>query len=275
MKHRLLNPVTLAAVIAICILLGTGAFTRVWTPVHAAILTPVVHASVDGRSQPVLVELFTSEGCSSCPPADALLGQLDTEQFAAGAQAIVLSEHVSYWNDLGWHDPFSSQAFTDRQNEYGSRFSLSGVYTPQAVVDGEYEVVGSDRAKLVHAVESAATKPKVLISLEDVRWSDNAVTAQVQTGAFPKAILMAALADDSDRSSVLRGENQGRDLRHVAVVRTLIEIRKTAGPLDKLPIRISLPAGAHPQSKMRLVVFLTDGHTGHVLGVAMQAIPIG
>lgn len=225
-----------------------------------------------GPAQPVLVELFTSEGCSSCPPADALLAELDSRQFVPGAEAIVLSEHVSYWNDLGWRDPFSSQAYTDRQNEYGSRFGLSGVYTPQAVVDGAQELVGSDRGKLVHAVQSAAAKPKIPISLENPRWSGDSATALVSSSSSGREKLVVALADDSDNSSVLRGENGGRNLRHVAVVRALVEVKRPAGPLNSFPVRISLPSGVPPQSKMRLVVFLVDGHTGQVMGVSMQGI---
>lgn len=102
--------------------------------------------------QPVLVELFTSEGCSDCPPADALLAKLDAEQFVPGAQAIVLSEHVTYWDTQGWRDPFSLDAVTTRQREYGQDFGLSDVYTPQIVVDGAAQSVGGNAAKLIQEV---------------------------------------------------------------------------------------------------------------------------
>jgi hypothetical protein len=259
----------LAVAVAVAIVLAVGIFAASHTTsaVEAAFSSPQPH----GPQQPVLVELFTSEGCSSCPPADALLAQLDAEQFVPGAEAIVLSEHVSYWNGLGWKDPFSSQDFTDRQNDYGSRFGLSGVYTPQAVVDGSQELVGSDRGKLTQALKSAAARPKIPISVDNLQWSGDKVTAQITAGAAQKTTLFAALADDSDSSNVLRGENEGRNLRHVAVVRTLVELRKTNGPLDKLPVQIKLPASAQ-QPKMRLIVFLTDSHTGRVLGVTMQPL---
>jgi hypothetical protein len=246
------------------VLLISGHFTQ---PVCAAALPVAV------SQQPVVVELFTSEGCSSCPPADALLQQLDTAQAQGSQPVIVLSEHVTYWNNLGWRDPFSSEAMTQRQNEYGNRFGLSSVYTPQAVVDGSIELVGSDRAKLVRAVESAATKAKISLMLEGVQWSGDAVIARISAASeVPPATLVVALADDSDKSNVLRGENGGRGLQHVSVVRNLVELRRIKGAVNQQPIRINLPSGIAPQPKMRLVAFLADNRNGHILGAAMQTL---
>ena len=103
---------------------------------------------------PILIELFTSEGCSSCPPADAALQRLHEKQPVPGVQLLVLSEHVDYWNNLGWRDPFSDELFSDRQSRYGNR-----IYTPQAMVDGRVDVLGSDEQGIARAAGAAATEP--------------------------------------------------------------------------------------------------------------------
>jgi hypothetical protein len=221
--------------------------------------------------QPVLVELFTSESCSSCPPADALLARLDATQFVPGAQAIVLSEHVTYWNNLGWQDPFSYDALTKRQQEYAARFGLESVYTPQAVVDGSAELVGSDSGALRSAVGRAAANRKADLSIEDIHWTSDTVHFEVRSPASSHGMLTVALAEDSTQSSVAHGENAGRTLRHVAVVRVLGEMGINAA--DGRPLQLDLPATGHgsqteKSSVMRMVGFLTDPRTGRVLAVA-------
>ena len=214
---------------------------------------------------PILVELFTSEGCSSCPPADALLQAIDREQPVPGAQVIVLSEHVDYWNYEGWQDPFSSSSATERQMMYSARFDQQGPYTPEAVVDGSRGINGSDQRALLGAIEEAAQRPKQEIAIAKADLSGKSVDAQVKVAAHPHADLYAVLADDHDQSSVSRGENSGRHLEHVAVMRSIQKV----GSLDKdfeKQIRLNLPHGS--EGKMRLVFFVEERSTGHILGVA-------
>ena len=223
-------------------------------------------AAAGGEPSPVLVELFTSEGCSSCPPADALLAELDAKQPVAGARVIVLSEHVTYWNSGGWHDPFSSDAMTERQHNYAFRFGLSDVCTPQAVVDGAAQLVGSDGRAMLQAITKAAATAKAELSIEGAELANGEVRFAVR-GGDGKAQLMAALADDAAQSNVLHGENGGRTLRHVAVVRDLEAMG--VGAADGRALKLKLPAGS---GALRLVVFLVDRHSGRVLGLAEQTV---
>ncbi len=249
--------------------------------VHAA---AEIHSQVPSQAPtpapsnpPVVVELFTSEGCSSCPPADTLLAQIDaTQSNPAAPRVIVLSEHVTYWNHDGWTDPYSLQSFTDRQNQYGSRFNLQDVYTPQAVIDGARQLVGSNRKAVIEAIQSAASQPKIPVTLENTRWSsDSSATAALTTGPISTPVtVFAALADDSDLSNVLHGENQGQALHHTAVVRTLQELRKLKSPLTREPIKIQLSKGIKPQAKMRLIVFLADSKSGRIVGASMQPLAL-
>jgi hypothetical protein len=231
-------------------------------------------AAAPAQRQPVLVELFTSEGCSDCPPADELLAQLDQKQFVAGAQAIVLSEHVTYWNHQGWSDPFSFDAIDGRQQNYAQLFGLGSVYTPQMVVDGAAEFVGSDAAKLNRTVARAAAKPKLALAIGDAhRSADGSVVFSVRAAARGEATLVAALAENATRSEVARGENAGRTLHHVAVVRVLKDFG--SGATDGRPLQLSgagLSAAEKDGEPLRLVVFLVDRSSGHVVAVAEQTL---
>lgn len=232
-------------------------------------------AAPSGR-QPVLVELFTSEGCSDCPPADALLARLDAAQFVPGAQAIVLSEHVTYWNRLGWSDPFSLVDVDARQEQYKDRFSLDSTYTPQAIVDGAAELVGNNPAALTNAVAYAALTPKAEIAIENAQRTTEAVVFSVRVPAGMAAHrpnMMGVVAEDATESKVTRGENAGHTLHHVAVVRVLKEFHADA--LDGRPLKLPWSVLSHPDRaprQIRLVVFLTDRRTGHVLAVAEQTL---
>ena len=222
---------------------------------------------------PVLVELFTSEGCSDCPPADALLAELDARQFVPGAEAIVLSEHVTYWDHQGWHDPFSLDAMTQRQEEYSRRFSLDSAYTPQMVVDGATQFVGSNGRALLAAVSKAAAKPKSSLAIESAKWENGTVRFAVRGDNGKGAKLIAAVAANATHSEVARGENAGRTLHHTAVVRALKEM--DGKDADGRPL--SLEAGKAKQTgsgdgEMRLVVFMIDSGSGRVIAAAEQLL---
>ncbi len=225
------------------------------------------------QSQPVLVELFTSEGCSDCPPADALLELIDAKQFVPGARVIVLSEHVTYWDRLGWRDPFSLDAVTERQQRYEEHFKLDSSYTPQMVVDGAAQFVGSDRSKLSEAVARAATIPKRQLTIADARLTDGAASFSVHGDDSPGATLIAVLAQNATRSVVARGENAGKTLHHVAVVRAIKEFGSKS--TDGRPLRLAgVPSSGADKAAgpLRLVVFLADRKTGRVVGVAEQTL---
>jgi hypothetical protein len=225
-----------------------------WRCLALSILLAVAAAAQTPTPVPVLVELFTSEGCSDCPPADRLLEHLD-------GQAIVLSEHVDYWDRLGWKDRFSSPLFTRRQENYAPMVNAKGPYTPQMVVDGEAEFVGSDAKRAADAIAKAARRPKA-----DMKLSRTAAGLQVQIASPPTSgDVWVALADDRDSTQVGAGENRGRLLEHVAVVRSLRKIGsvKRGAAFSQL---VELPAASAPQ---RVVVFVQDPGPGRVSGVAL------
>src|SRR5215831_591337 len=173
---------------------------------------------VAAQERPILVELFTSEGCSSCPPADALLAEL-----SARPDVLALSFHVDYWDRLGWKDPFSSPDATRRQQGYADRLGLATVYTPQIVVDGKWQAVGSDRAEVEHALDLARGNREeipVALALGHSR-------ARISLGPGGEGVAASVLLIGFDRrhvSAVKRGENSGRTLAHVDVVRGIAEV---------------------------------------------------
>jgi len=242
------------------------------TALLAAPAAPQSPPAADART-PVLVELFTSEGCSDCPPADALLARLDAEQPVPGAEAIVLSEHVTYWNHDGWYDPFSLDEVTQRQQEYAERFGLSSSYTPQMVIDGAAQMVGGDASAVVQAIARAAETPKPALAIDGAQWIDRTVRFSVHGPADLNANLYAVLAENATHIEVKHGENAGRTLHHVAVVRVIKNFGSKAA--DGRPLELS--AGFHTEGApagdpIRLVVFLASRKNGHVEAVAERII---
>jgi len=213
--------------------------------------------------QAILVELFTSEGCSSCPPADALLERLDRSQPIPGAQIVVLSEHVDYWNRIGWADPYSSPAFSARQEQYARRFRTQGPYTPQMVVDGRSEFVGSDARTADSAIRAATKHPSSAIHIAEEGGSTIIDVGPLPAGTARKAAVYAAYAADSGTQDVLRGENKGRRLHHVAIVKDLKQIG-TVDDRTEFKTRIPIDNAA------RLIVFVQESGNGPVWGAAMR-----
>lgn len=250
----------------------TNAVTGGFSP---ALLMGILLAPTQARTakppQPVLVELFTSEGCSSCPPADRLLMELDRQQPVPGAEIVVLSEHVDYWNSLGWHDPFSSARWSERQNDYARHLKLDSVYTPQMVIDGRSQAVGNDSHSVRDAIQKSLNGPQLAIAISDVHRTEDHLEISYSADAAPHANLFAVLADTSDRSSVQRGENAGRTLDHVAVARSLTELAslKTA-PTDRT-VEIAIPRD-DIQRHLRLVLFAQDARNGAIIGAVVREL---
>ena len=237
---------------------------------------------VEANTVPVLVELFTSEGCSSCPPADELITRLERSQPIQGAQIITLSEHVDYWNRLGWTDPYSSAQFSERQSLYANAFNKDDVYTPQAVVDGRAEFVGSNAGRARDEIAAAARAPKATVSVSIAPGAaaqavDVPLIIRVENlpaiSASDTAEVLLAISESELRSEVSRGENSGRSLRHSSVVRRLSEIGRVdskngafnAGTL----VRIEK---AWKRENLKAVVFVQERASRRVLGVAALAL---
>jgi hypothetical protein len=223
---------------------------------------------------PVMVELFTSEGCSSCPPADVLLSKLD-QQPINGVEIIVLSEHVDYWNSLGWQDPFSSAGFSERQRAYGDAFRTSSVYTPQMIVDGQQQFVGSDEKRARAAIVKAAkeTRAKVELQLTSTKELSVTVTDLPQITQDDTVEVLLAVTESNLSSDVPRGENAGRSLKHTAVVRHLQTVGEVAAGSNKFTANAAVPSNTGwRKDNLRIVVFIQERRTRRVLGVASMKV---
>ena len=225
---------------------------------------------------PVLVELFTAEGCSTCPPADKLLEVMIASQPAAGAIIVGLGEHVDYWDRLGWKDRFSSAAFTKRQQLYADRLKEENVYTPQMVVDGQTAFVGSDVEAARRAIEHAAATPHGVVRLQLESSVANRVTISVAASgllasAGDRADVLVAVIEDGLQTDVKRGENKGRTLTHAAVVREMA----TAGEVtdDGAAVRTEFRIGQDwRRERMKVVAFVQERKSRRIL--ATVSVPL-
>ncbi len=214
---------------------------------------------------PVLIELFTSEGCSSCPPADKNLIYLNDKQPFPQAEVITLALHVDYWNRLGWTDVFSSPQYSERQGFYAEKFKHDGVYTPQMVVDGQKEFVGGSLDEARKAISAAAESPKANVELSA---ADGKL--RVKISALPNhslADVFVAVAEDNLSTNVRNGENGGRTLPHTSVVRELKTIGKVAAEKDSFesetPFQLQ---SSWKKQNLKFVVFVQNEQTGQIIG---------
>jgi hypothetical protein len=232
----------------------------------------------ENAAHSILVELFTSEGCSSCPPADALLEKMDTAQLVENTQLIVLSEHVDYWDHDGWKDPHSSAALTERQVAYVQSLGLKTPYTPQLIVDGASEVHANNPEQLNKVLLETASIPKLPVRISEVSieaGNPGVLRARIETDGNShkrSADVYVALALDHVESQVLHGENGGRHLSHVAVVLELKKIGKLSnGKSFGEAVQFKLKPGADSKN-LRIVAFVQEPGPGpgRVLGAALR-----
>jgi hypothetical protein len=264
--------------VLILALLAIAALMAFPLSLHLRAMAGVPSGRDNSSHTPVLIELFTSEGCSDCPPADALLQKLDRIQPVMGVDLIVLSEHVDYWNNIGWKDPYSSHKYSERQSAYGDKFRLSSIYTPQMVVDGQFQFVGSDEREAIRAIQSAAKTEKAQLTLSSIHFdATNKLSVHVESGplsasaAEKSANIFIAIADESDESHVTRGENAGRTLKHIAVLRDLIpvgQVNKNSG----FSRDITLNHDAGDRRDLRVVGITQESSGGRILGVTLARL---
>jgi hypothetical protein len=231
---------------------------------------------------PVIVELFTSEGCSTCPPADDFLVRLEDHQPIADAEVIALEEHVDYFNHEGWTDPFSKREWTDRQQIYVTKFKKGTVYTPEMVVDGETELVAIHEQQGAEAIANAArpeTVPVEIISLKSAADSDQQFTVHVRK--FPSGIpsetaeVWLAVTEKGLHSAVDRGENAGRHLNHAAVLRSLRKIGVADPGKQPLSYEGNTAVKLKPDWKrenLSVVVFVQEKKSLRIIGAASAPV---
>jgi hypothetical protein len=215
-------------------------------------LSPIATVAAE---RPIVVELFTSQGCSSCPPADALLNELSNGR----RDVLPLAFHVTYWDNLGWKDPFSLQAATQRQGRYGQRFG-DGSYTPEIVVDGAIGMVGSRRGDVGSAIEKAKRDNRTAAAVGVKRMGER-VSIEVGPGSGGGRVLLIGF-DHDHTTAIGRGENGGRTLAQANIVRSI----RTVGQWSGTPLRINeqFPEGED-------VAVLLETPDGEIIGASRLA----
>jgi hypothetical protein len=213
----------------------------------------------------ILLELFTSQGCSSCPSADKLVEKTLLDAQKSGKKVFALSYHVDYWDRLGWKDPYSQTQFTQRQYDYAKWMNSANVYTPQIVVNGTEEFVGSDSKKMAQTLNKLSdSDSKINFQFENIEWKNESITLELNLSNFPKnSQLNVALVNKNTETSIPRGENEGRKLTGVNVVRVLQKISPTN---LKNQINLIIPKNLE-KANSRIIAFLQDKNTHQITGI--------
>lgn len=284
------RPALIAFLALAVAILGGGSFwmangqsVKSLAPLGASSSTTMA-APASSNGALVVAELFTSEGCSSCPPADDLLSVLVQKQPVPGVTVIGMSEHVEYWNDGGWIDPFSSSTYGRRQNDYRVKaFPGAGLYTPQIIVDGRLARIGNDVTGVYGALLTAAKSPKAQVNLTAAPEAGG-LQVHVSLNIPPEvtvsqaADVVLAVTEDNLQSDVSRGENHGEHLKHTAVVRTL-QVAGTVTPQTTTQVRTwsgSATIPVMPEWKpkdLRVVGFLQEQQSRRILGAGWINVP--
>ena len=253
--------------------------TRLAALLCVAVLSAIapVRGTVPRPLTPILVELFTSEGCSSCPPADAFLQRLIDAQPIPDVQVIGIGHHVTYWDHQGWRDRFSSETLTDRQRQYGSALHVADIFTPQMIVDGRSQFVGSDAKAGVKAIEEAASRPHgtMVIVLEPA--AVGRVAVSLTAAGLPslsrsnRADMVVAVTEDGLTSNVRAGENSGRTLAHAAVVRRLTTVGEALGEQASARTEVALDREWR-RERLKIVAFVQERSSRRVLGAGVAVL---
>jgi hypothetical protein len=221
----------------------------------------------------VIVELFTSEGCSSCPPADTLLKKLSEQPSFPDTEIIAMEEHVDYWDHLGWKDPFSSSEFTERQNEYARTLGNGGVYTPQMIVDGNVELVGSRSKEALEVIQKAASQPRAEIQIVpaaaptadkaayEIKITNLGALSQAGDAEFWIAVTEKGLHND-----VTAGENSGERLQHAAIVRSIQKVDSIRGSDDHVTHAIIKLHNSWQRENLAVVAFAVEKKSHRIIG---------
>jgi hypothetical protein len=226
---------------------------RFWLAAAIGGLVPTL-AAAQPATRPVVGELFTSEGCSSCPPADAKVAELARTR----PDLLLLTFHVTYWNSLGWHDPYSFDAATQRQRRYVALGVSPDVYTPALIVDGKLDAVGSDAATVDHTLRQAALSQETAAPI-DVQRGPTGLTVSVGAGTGNGTLLLIGY-DRLHRTPLVRGENGGRTLEEANIVRSMSVLNTWSGK----PVRLQVPYPAGQE-----VAVLLQRDDGHIVGAAV------